>query len=54
VAFGAPASGKFCRVVKRFRCMNPRLNSPRRPFDLQAIFTTASSKSLPPRMCGEA
>jgi hypothetical protein len=50
----APVSGKFCRVVKRFHRMNPRLNSARRPFDLQAIFMTASSESLPPHMCGEA
>jgi hypothetical protein len=36
--------GKFCRVLKRFRRMNPRLNSARRPFDLQTIFTIASQR----------
>jgi hypothetical protein len=35
--------GKFCRVLNRFRRMNPRLESARRPFDLHTIFKTAIS-----------
>jgi hypothetical protein len=36
-------AGKFCRVLNRFRRMNPRLKSARRPFDLHTTFKTAIS-----------
>jgi len=47
-------SGKFCRVIKQFRRMNPRLNSARHPFDLQRPLRLQINESVQPRMRGEA